>query len=161
MVRTLTLEPQTPDLFVSNCEYVDHRTRHMRSITMRAESAGHKSLQTTTERHGRSWTNGQLVHRWKVLPARAEIAIRRVKWQAMTEHNHAHLQTKAAIWETAPRRAIRRFLSTHGEFCRSGLLRRFTLVRWTVRHGRFLRTSGGNALFGGVQWDTLTERTTF
>ena len=36
---------------------------------------------------------------WKVLPARAGIAIRRVKWwQAMKEHNHAHLQTKSAIW---------------------------------------------------------------
>ena len=34
-----------------------------------------------------------------MVPARAEIAIRRVKWwQATTEQNHAHLQTMAAIW---------------------------------------------------------------
>ena len=56
-----------------------------------------------TESHGRSWTNVQLLHKWKVLPARAEIAIRRVKWwQAMTEHNHAHLQTMAAILGQLP-----------------------------------------------------------
>ena len=55
------------------------------------------------ERHGRSWTNDQLLHKWRVLPARTEIAIRRVKWwQAMTEHNHAHLQTMAAIWGQLP-----------------------------------------------------------
>ena len=53
--------------------------------------------------HGRSWTDAQLLRRWKVLPARAESAIRRVKWwQAMTEHNHAQLQTVAAIWGQLP-----------------------------------------------------------
>ena len=44
-------------------------------------------------------TDAQLLRKWKVLPARAEIAIRRVKWwQAMTEHNHAYLPTMVALW---------------------------------------------------------------
>ena len=56
-----------------------------------------------TESHGRRRTNAQLLHEWKVLPARTEIAIRRVKWwQAMMEHSHAHLQTMAAIWRQLP-----------------------------------------------------------
>ena len=37
-----------------------------------------------TECHVRSWNNAQLLHKWKVLPARAEIATMRVK-----EHGHA------------------------------------------------------------------------
>ena len=65
---------------------------------LRALSKGKAHDHAATESHGRSWTNAQLLHKWKVLPARAEIAIRRVKWwQATTEHNHAHLQTMAAI----------------------------------------------------------------
>ena len=60
----------------------------------------------------------------RLLPARAEIAIRRVKWwQAVTEHNHAHLQTNGGNLATAPRRAtnvdIRRCLSAHSKSFRS------------------------------------------
>ena len=40
LVRTLTLEPQTPDLFVPKFDRADHRTRRTRSITRRVESAG-------------------------------------------------------------------------------------------------------------------------
>ena len=69
----------------------------------RALSKGKAHDSAATEGDGRSWTNDQLLHKWEVLPARAEIAIRRVKWlQAMTEHNHAHLQTMAAIWRQLP-----------------------------------------------------------
>ena len=69
----------------------------------RAPSKGKADDHVATESDGRSWTNVQLFHKWKVLSARAEIAIRRVKlWQAMTEHNHAHLQTMAAIWAQLP-----------------------------------------------------------
>ena len=70
---------------------------------LRALSKGKAHDHAATESHGRSWTNAQLLHKWKVLPARAEIVIRRVKWwQATTEHNHAHLQTMAAIWRQLP-----------------------------------------------------------
>ena len=70
---------------------------------LRALSKGRACDIAATESHGRSWTNAQLLHKWKVLPARAEIAIRRVKWwQASTEHDHAHLQTMAAIWGQRP-----------------------------------------------------------
>ena len=70
---------------------------------LRALSKGRAYDSAATESHGRSWTNAQLIHKWKVLPARAEIAIRRVKWwQAMTKHNHAHLQTMTAFWELLP-----------------------------------------------------------
>ena len=66
---------------------------------LRALSKGRAYDSAATESHGRSWTNAQLLHKWKLLSARAQIAIRRVKWwQAMTEHNHAHLQTMSAIW---------------------------------------------------------------
>ena len=47
---------------------------------LRALSKGRAYDSSATESHGRSWTNAQLLHKWKVLPARAEIAIRRVKW---------------------------------------------------------------------------------
>ena len=57
-------------------------------------------------RHGKPRTNAQLLHERRVLPARAEVAIRRIKrWQAMTEHNRAHLQTMAAIWRHLPGKA--------------------------------------------------------
>ena len=70
-----------------------------------ALSKGRAYDSAATESHGRSWTNAQLLHKWEVLPARAEIPIRRVKWvQAMTEHNHAHLQTNGGDLGTASRR---------------------------------------------------------
>ena len=70
---------------------------------LRALSLGRTCDSAATESHGRSWTNAQLFHKWKVLPARAEIAVRRVKWwQAMTELKHAHLQAMAAIWRQLP-----------------------------------------------------------
>ena len=69
---------------------------------LRALSTGTANDLAATESHGRSLTNAQFFHKWKVLPARAEIAIRRVKRrQAMTEHSHAHLQTLAAIWDSS------------------------------------------------------------
>ena len=44
-----------------------------------------------------------LRRRGPVLPARADIAIKSVMWwQAVREHNHAHLQTRAAIWGLLP-----------------------------------------------------------
>ena len=71
--------------------------------------------------------DAQLFHKGKVLSARVEIAIRRAKWsQAMTEHNHAHLQTMSAIWETASRRGTnvdgRRFPITTSEPICGGFL---------------------------------------
>ena len=70
---------------------------------LRALSKGKAHDHAATESHGRSWTNAQLFHKWKVLPARAEIAFRRVEWwQAMKEHNHAHLQTMATKWGQLP-----------------------------------------------------------
>ena len=99
LVCTFTVDPQTFDLLVPNRECVDHGSRRKRCITWRALSKGRAYDSAANEGHGRSWTNDQLLHKWKVLPARAEIAIRRVNWwQAMTEHNHAHLQTIEAIW---------------------------------------------------------------
>ena len=85
-VCTLTLDPQTPDLFVPNCERVDHRTRRIRSIPRRVPPTGQKSVVSAMVRyvtapqlsHGRSRTNAQLFHKWKVLSARAEIAVRLV-----------------------------------------------------------------------------------
>ena len=72
-------------------------------LDLRALSKGKAQDCVATESHGHSWTNSQLFHKWKVLPARAEIAIRRVRWrQAMTEHNHAHLQRMAAVWGQLP-----------------------------------------------------------
>ena len=66
---------------------------------LRALSNGKAHGHAATESHGRSWTNAQLLHKWKVFPARAEIAIRRGEcWQAVTEQNHAHLQTMVATW---------------------------------------------------------------
>ena len=47
---------------------------------LRALSKGRAYNSAATESHGRSGTNAQLFHKWKVLHARAEIAIRRVKW---------------------------------------------------------------------------------
>ena len=70
-----------------------------------ALSKGRAYDSAATESQVRSWTNAQLLHKWEVLPARAEIPIRRVKWvQAMTEHNHAHLQTNGGDLGTASRR---------------------------------------------------------
>ena len=82
---------------------------------LRAVSKGKACDHAATESHGRNW---------KMLPARAEIAIGRVKWwQAMTEHHHAHLQTNGGNLGTAPRRAtnvdIRRCLSAHSKSFRS------------------------------------------
>ena len=53
---------------------------------LRALSKGKAYDHAATEGHGRSWTNAQLFHKWKVLPARAEIAIK----------------TVAAIWRQLP-----------------------------------------------------------
>ena len=73
---------------------------------LRALSKGKAYEIAANQCHGSSWTNAQLLHKWRVLAARAEVAIRRVKWwQAMTEHNHAHLQTMAAIWGQLPDKA--------------------------------------------------------
>ena len=83
---------------------------------LRALSKGKAHDRAATESHS------QLLQKWKVLPARAEIAIRRVKWwQAMTEHNHAHLQTMAAIWEQLPDGP--QTLTTAGNILQSNTLR--------------------------------------
>ena len=64
---------------------------------LRALPKGRAYDSTASESHVRSWT------KWRVLPAQAKIAIRRIKWwQAMTEHNRAHLQTIAAVWGQLP-----------------------------------------------------------
>ena len=117
LVRALAMEPQTLDFPVTNCEYatitgtdayaaspselnkLDKNTCEF----LRVFSKGRAYDSSATESHGRSWTNAQLQHKWRVVPTRAEIAIRRIKWwQAMTEHNSAHLQTMAAIWGQLP-----------------------------------------------------------
>ena len=109
--------PWTGDRLVPNRQCVDYGSRRLRCITceldrldkkicryLRALSKGRAYDSAATESHGRSWTNAQILQ-VEALPARAEIAIRRVKWwEAMTEHNHADMQTMAAIWETASRR---------------------------------------------------------
>ena len=41
---------------------------------LRALSKGKAYDSSATESHGRSWTNAELLHKWQVLPARAEIA---------------------------------------------------------------------------------------
>ena len=71
---------------------------------LRALSKGKVYDRGVSESHGCSCANAQLLYKWKVLTARAELAIKRVKWwQAMTEHSHhAHLQTMAAIWGHLP-----------------------------------------------------------
>ena len=116
LVCKITLESQATDFYVPNRKCGDYGSRCICSFTGRIESAGQKVCPylralskgeayeiASNERHGRSWTNAQLLHKLRVLPTRAEIAIRRVKWwQAMTEHNHAHLLTMAAIWGQLP-----------------------------------------------------------
>ena len=116
LVCKITIESQALDFSVPNRKRFDYGSRRICSFTGRTESAGQKKYvdtyapyrmarraksQRMSHRH---WlTNPQLLHKWRVVPARAEIAIRRVKWwQAMTEHNHAHLQTMAAIWGQLP-----------------------------------------------------------
>ena len=58
-----------------------------------------------TESHGRSWTNVQLLHNWKVSLARTGIVINRVKWwQAMTAHNRQlDQQNRRQLRRTASR----------------------------------------------------------
>ena len=61
-------------------------------------SKGKAHDHAATECHGRCWTNAQLLHKWKVLPAREEMAIRRIKWwQAMTESQPRTPADNAAI----------------------------------------------------------------
>ena len=79
----------TKNLLDSSFVCLDRRSRRVRDDTD----------SSANERRGRSLTNTQLLHKWRVLPARAEIAIRRIqRWQDMTKHNRAHLQAMTAIW---------------------------------------------------------------
>ena len=141
LVRTLILEPRTPDLPVPNYERVDHRTRLVRSVSRRVESAGQKKgLQifagtlvgwgirelrnrgtATPGPTSSSFTNGRCYQQER------ELAIRRVKWWlAMPADNHTHLQTMAAVWwqlsVEAQTLTAEGTFSTHGESIRSGLL---------------------------------------
>ena len=91
---------------------------------LRALSKGKAYDRAATESHGRSWTNAQL---WKVLPARAEIAIRRVKVVAGNDGTQPRTPAdNGGNMVTAPRRAtnvdIRRCLSAHSKPFRSGFL---------------------------------------
>ena len=98
---------------------------------LRAPCKGKTYDSSTTRRHDRSSTNGHLHHKRKVLPAKAGIAIRRVRWwQAMTADNHAHLQTMVAIG-----RQLRDEAQT---------------LTAAVGHGRCLRTLGCKAHYGSV-----------
>ena len=94
MVRKFATEPQTIDLLVTNCVSAATKGKDAYAASpnelnkldktfckyLRALSMGKAHESTDMESHGRSWTNAQLLHKWKVPPARAEIAIRRIKW---------------------------------------------------------------------------------
>ena len=60
----------------------------------------------------------------------------------MTEHNHSHLHTMAAIWGQDSRRSTkvdgRGFSGTNSEPVRNGFFGRLALVRGTVGDGGFL-----------------------
>ena len=71
-----------------NMQVPERRAEHTTALPRRAMDA---------------MTNAQLLHQWRVPLARAEIAIRKIKWwQAMTEHNRTHLQTMAATCGQLP-----------------------------------------------------------
>ena len=102
LVCALTLDPHTRMIFLSRTVSASVPGNHLDKKVcayLRALSKGKAYNRASPEKHGRSGANAQMLHKWKVLPARAEIAIKRVKWwQAVTEHNHAHLPTMAAVW---------------------------------------------------------------
>ena len=119
------------------------RERHMTTLRRRATDAVGQTPSSST--------------RCQVLPARAEIAIRRVKWwQAMTKHNHAHWQTMAAIWRQltdGSQTLTSEGVLAHTEQTLSQWLSlRSSPVCGTVRHGGLLRTVGGKTIFCGVHF---------
>ena len=77
-------------------------------------------------------------------------------WQAMTEHNHAHLQTMAAIWgqlpdgpQTLTSEGVLPHTANPFAVAFSGDLHLFC---GTVRNGGFLCTVGGKTFFCGVHF---------
>ena len=94
---------------------------------LRALSKGKAYDRAATERHGRSWTNAQFLHKWKVLPARADIRNQESEVVAGNDGAQPHtLADNGGNMGTAPRRATntddRRCLCTYSEPFRSFFL---------------------------------------
>ena len=53
--------------------------------------------------HVTAMSNVEVLKHWKILPVRAELAVRRIKWlQSMCRHKQAHRQTLVAIFGHIP-----------------------------------------------------------